>query len=86
MLNTFKFKSSVLFGTHTLLVISLRVLQLPTHFPKLAVKEFLVSFTAPNKQLPSIKSVGRSFDHLSIVYEIYKLTTFFMKKRHTLLF
>ena len=31
MLNTFSFKSSVLFITHTLLDKSLRVLQLPTH-------------------------------------------------------
>ena len=31
MLNTLRFKSSVLFGTHTLLDKSLRVLQLPTH-------------------------------------------------------
>ena len=30
-LNTLRFKSSVLFGTHTLLDNSLRVLQLPTH-------------------------------------------------------
>ena len=31
MLNMLRFKSSVLFGTHTLLDKSLRVLQLPTH-------------------------------------------------------
>ena len=31
MLDTVRFKSSVLFGTHTLLNKSLRVLQLPTH-------------------------------------------------------
>ena len=31
MLNTLRFKSSVLFGTHALLDKSLRVLQLPTH-------------------------------------------------------
>ena len=31
MLNTLRFKSSVLFGTHTLLDKSLRVLQLPTN-------------------------------------------------------
>ena len=37
MLNTFRFKSSVLFGTQTLLDKSLRVLQLPTHLPHLTV-------------------------------------------------
>ena len=31
MLNTLRFKSSVLFGMHTLLDKSFRVLQLPTH-------------------------------------------------------
>ena len=31
MLNMLRFKPSVLFGTHTLLDKSLRVLQLPTH-------------------------------------------------------
>ena len=31
MLNTLRFKSSGLFGAHTLLDRSLRVLQLPTH-------------------------------------------------------
>ena len=31
MLNTLRFKSSVLFGTHALLDKSLRVLQLPAH-------------------------------------------------------
>ena len=35
MLNTLKFKSSVLFGTHTLLDKSLRVLQLPTDLSSL---------------------------------------------------
>ena len=35
MLNTLRFESSVLFGTHTLLDKSLRVLQLPTHISKL---------------------------------------------------
>ena len=39
MLNTFRFKSSVLFGTHTLLNKSLRVLQLPTHFSNLTVND-----------------------------------------------
>ena len=33
MLNTIRFKSSVLFGTPTLLDKSLGVLQLPTHLP-----------------------------------------------------
>ena len=31
MLNTLRLKSSILFGTHTLLDKSLRVLQLPAH-------------------------------------------------------
>ena len=35
MLNRLRFKSSVYFGTHTLLDMSLRVLQLPTHLSKL---------------------------------------------------
>ena len=35
MLNTPKFKSSALFGTHSLLDKSLRVLQLPTHLSNL---------------------------------------------------
>ena len=35
MLNTLEFKSSVLFGTHTLLDLSLRVLQFLTHLSKL---------------------------------------------------
>ena len=35
MLNILQFKSFVLFGTHTLSDKSLRVLQLPTHRPKL---------------------------------------------------
>ena len=35
MLKTVRFKSSVLFGTHTLLDKSLRVLQLPTHLSRL---------------------------------------------------
>ena len=35
MLNTLRFKSSALFGTHTLLGRSLRVLQLPTHLSNL---------------------------------------------------
>ena len=35
MLKTLGFKSSVLFGTHSLLDNSLRVLQLPTHLSKL---------------------------------------------------
>ena len=34
-LKTLKFKSSVLFGAHTLLDMLLRVLQLPTHLSKL---------------------------------------------------
>ena len=38
VLNTLRFKSPVLFGTHTLLGKSLRVLQLPTHLPKLTAK------------------------------------------------
>ena len=35
MLNTLRFKSSVLFGTHTLLDKSERVLQLPTYLSNL---------------------------------------------------
>ena len=35
MLNTLRFKSSVLFGTHTLLDKSLRALQLPTRLSNL---------------------------------------------------
>ena len=35
MLNTLRFKYSVLFGTHTLLDQLLRVLQLPTHLSDL---------------------------------------------------
>ena len=35
MLKIRKFKSSVLFGTDTLLDRSLRILQLPVHLPKL---------------------------------------------------
>ena len=35
MLSTLRFKSSVLFGTHTLLDKSLRVLQRPTHLSNL---------------------------------------------------
>ena len=35
MLNMLRFKSSVLYGTHTLLDMSLMVLQLPTHLSNL---------------------------------------------------
>ena len=35
MLNTLRFKPSVLFGTHTLLDKSFKVLQLPTHLSNL---------------------------------------------------
>ena len=35
MLNTLRFNSSFLFGTHTFLDDSLRVLQLPTHLSNL---------------------------------------------------
>ena len=38
MLNTLRFKSSVLFGIHTLLDKLLRVLQLPTHLSNLTEK------------------------------------------------
>ena len=37
MLKKLSFKSSVLFGTHTLLDKSLRVLRLPTHLSNLTV-------------------------------------------------
>ena len=40
MLNTFRFKSSVLLGRHTLLDKSLRVLQLPTHLSNLTANEY----------------------------------------------
>ena len=36
MLNALKFKSSVLFGTHTFLDNSLRVLKLPAHLSNLS--------------------------------------------------
>ena len=39
MLSTLRFKSSFLFGTHTLLDKSLRVLQLPTHLSNLTANE-----------------------------------------------
>ena len=39
MLNTLRFKSSVLFGMQTLLGKSLRVLQLPTDLSKLTANE-----------------------------------------------
>ena len=39
MLNTLRFKSPVLFGTHFLLDKSLRTLKLPTHLSKLSVIE-----------------------------------------------
>ena len=39
MLNTLRFKSSVLFGIHTLLDKLLRVLQLPTHLSNLTEKD-----------------------------------------------
>ena len=41
---------------------------------------FLVSFTAPNKQLSSVQSVFKSFDHVSNLCEVYKLTTFTWRK------
>ena len=37
---------------------------------------FLVSFTAPNNQLPGVKSVFKSFDHVFNIYKIYTLTNF----------
>ena len=40
MLNTLGFKSSVLFGTHTLLDKSFRVLQLPTHLSSLTTNGY----------------------------------------------
>ena len=42
MLKTLKFISSVLFGTHTVLDKSSRVLQLPLHIPKLT--NYLIMF------------------------------------------
>ena len=41
---------------------------------------FLVSFTAPIKQLPSVKSMSESFDHLCSMNEIYELTPFYEEK------
>ena len=38
MLKMLRFKSSVFYGTHTLLDSSLRVLQLPTHLSKLTTE------------------------------------------------
>ena len=35
---------------------------------------FLVSFTDPNEQLPNVKSVSKSVDHRSGVYQISKFT------------
>ena len=37
MLNTLRFKSSVLFGRHALLDKSLRILKLPTHMSNLTI-------------------------------------------------
>ena len=39
MLNTLRFKASVLYGIHTLLDKSFRLLQLPTHLPNLTETE-----------------------------------------------
>ena len=36
---------------------------------------FLVTFTAPNKQLPYVKPIFKSVEHVSNSEEIYKLTT-----------
>ena len=46
----------------------------------LSTSAFLVSFTAPNKQLPSVKSVFKSFYHGSSLYVIYKCTIFLTRK------
>ena len=43
----------------------------------------LVSFTAPNNQLPSVKSVFKYFDHLPSLSVIYSFSMFFKKKIHT---
>ena len=40
MLNTLKFKSFALFGMHTVLDKSFRVLQLPTHLPNLTANGY----------------------------------------------
>ena len=40
MLKTLRFKSSALFGTHTLLDRSLKVLQFPTYLSKLTANEY----------------------------------------------
>ena len=44
MRNTLRFKSSVLFGTHTLLDKSFRVLQFPTHLSNLTANGYYNSF------------------------------------------
>ena len=36
----------------------------------------LVNFTSSNKQLPSVKSVFKYFDHVSNLYEIFILIIF----------
>ena len=51
------------------------------HMPKqlylyLSGSVFVVSFTARNKQLPSVKSVFKSFGHVSNSYKIYKFAMF----------
>ena len=44
----------------------------------------LGGFTAPNKQLLSVKSVLKSFDHVSNTYEIHKVTIFYEEKNDCL--
>ena len=47
---------------------------------------FLISFTAPNKELPSVKSLSKCFDHVSNLYQIYKFTIFLWRKDTVFLF
>ena len=45
---------------------------------------FLFSFTAPDKQLSSVKSVFKSFNHVANLYEILNQLTFYEEKTNCL--
>ena len=45
---------------------------------------FLFSFTAPDKQLSSVKSVSKSFNHVANLYEILNQLTFYEEKQTVL--
>ena len=47
---------------------------------------FLISITAPNKELPSVKSLSKCFDHVFNLYQIYKFTIFLWRKHAVFLF